>query len=138
MKAFRIALALCLAMGVGVPSMSVTAADPTATVLEGCKEETETYCNSVEPGEGRLLACFYAHGDKLSGKCDYALHDAAAQLERAVAALNYVASECADDIESMCSNVARGEGRVASCLKSNESKLSERCLAAAKEVGLKQ
>ncbi len=56
------------------------------TVADGCKTELETYCKDVTPGDGRILACLYAHGDKLSGKCEYALYDAAAQLERAVAA----------------------------------------------------
>jgi hypothetical protein len=46
------------------------------------------------------LACLYAHADKLSGQCEYALFDAAAQLERAVAALAYLVNECGDDLES--------------------------------------
>ena len=57
---------------------------PVETVLKGCKTELETYCKDVTPGEGRILACLYAHGDKLSGRCEFALYDAAAQLERAV------------------------------------------------------
>ena len=52
------------------------------TVANGCKVEIETYCSQVTPGEGRILACLYAHEDKLSAKCEYALYDAAAQLER--------------------------------------------------------
>ena len=52
------------------------------TVANGCKTELETYCKTVTPGEGRVLACLYAYGDKLSGKCEYALYDAAARLER--------------------------------------------------------
>ena len=41
--------------------------------------ELETYCKDVTPGDGRILACLYAHGDKLSGQCEYALYDAAEQ-----------------------------------------------------------
>lgn len=62
------------------------------SVADGCKAEIDTYCSKVTPGQGRVLACLYAHGDKLSAKCEYALYDAAAQLQRAVAALGYVAS----------------------------------------------
>lgn len=67
----------------------VIAADkgPVDAVLHGCKSELETFCRNVTPGEGRLLACLYAYEDQLSGRCDYALYDASAQLERAVAAL---------------------------------------------------
>ena len=68
--------------------------DPLA---DGCKAELESYCKDVKPGDGRILACLYSRADKLSGKCEYALYDAAVQLERAVAALAYVANECADD-----------------------------------------
>ena len=77
------------------------------TVANGCKTELETYCKTVTPGEGRILACLYAYGDKLSGKCEYALYDAAARLERAVAALTYVAKECEADI---CRQLRRCEG----------------------------
>src|SRR5512144_3345270 len=67
-------------------------------VAKGCDQEIKTYCKDVTQGEGRVLACLYAHEDKLSGKCEYALYDAAAQLERALNALAYAASECRDDL----------------------------------------
>ena len=50
--------------------------DLVQTVAEGCKTEMESYCTKVTPGQGRILACLYAHGDKLSAKCEYALFDA--------------------------------------------------------------
>ena len=74
-------------------------------VVTGCKAELEKYCSNVTPGEARVLACLYAHNDKLSGRCEYALYDAAVQLERAVAALTYVANECADDLRKHCARV---------------------------------
>jgi hypothetical protein len=107
------------------------------TVANGCKSEITTYCKDVKPGEGRILACLYAYEDKLSGKCEYALYDAAARLERAVAALTYVAKECEADIVANCSGVKAGEGRVLQCLEKNEAKVSARCKGAIKEVGLK-
>jgi hypothetical protein len=61
----------------------------------------------------------YAYQDKLSGKCEYALYDAAVQLERAVAALTYVVNECGDDLEKHCSSVPVGEGRLFNCLEKN-------------------
>ncbi|MDH3279693.1 MAG: cysteine rich repeat-containing protein [Gammaproteobacteria bacterium] len=50
------------------------------TVAQGCEKELQSYCAKVTPGKGRVLACLYAHEDKLSGRCEYALYDAAAQL----------------------------------------------------------
>ena len=106
-------------------------------VSDGCKQEIDTYCKTVTPGEGRILACLYAHIEKLSNRCEYALYDAAAQLERAVAALTYVANECDDDLEKFCSSVTPGEGRLLQCLEKNEKKVSDRCKSALKDVGLK-
>jgi hypothetical protein len=108
------------------------------TVKEGCKAELETYCKSVTPGEGRVLACLYAYGDKLSGRCEYALYDASVQLERVVNALSYVANECRDDLKAYCSNVRPGEGRLLDCMEKNKAKLSARCNQAVKDVGLKK
>jgi len=107
------------------------------TVANGCKTEIDTYCKDVTPGEGRVLACLYARSDKLSSKCEYALYDAAAQLERAVNALSYVVNECADDLDKFCKNVAAGEGRLLECLKKNDAKVSSRCKEARKQVGMK-
>jgi hypothetical protein len=107
------------------------------TVANGCQTEIATYCKDVTPGEGRVLACLYAHQDKLSGKCEYALYDASARLERAVAALTYLANECAADLAEHCANVQAGEGRLLECLKANEAKLSSRCKGAFNDVGAK-
>jgi len=106
------------------------------TVANGCKAEIETYCKDVTPGEGRVLACLYAHSDKLSSQCEYALYDAAAQLERAVNALAYVVNECADDLDQFCQKVPAGEGRLLQCLRKNDAKVSSRCKEARKQVGL--
>jgi hypothetical protein len=107
------------------------------TVVNGCREELEKYCKDVTPGQGRGLACLYAHGDKLSGRCEYALYDAASQLERAVAALSYVVNECSSDLKQYCAGVAAGQGRLLECIQKNEAKVSNRCKQAVKDVGLK-
>ena len=107
------------------------------TVVNGCKQELEKYCSNVTPGEGRLLACLYAYEDKLSGRCEYALYDAASRLERAVTALTYAVNECSADLKQYCSGVASGEGRLLECLQKNDDKVSTRCKQARKDVGLK-
>jgi hypothetical protein len=107
------------------------------TVANGCKVELEKYCAQVTPGEGRVLACLYAYGDKLSAKCEFALYDAAVQLERAVAALTYVANECDADLDKYCGAIAPGEGRLLDCLEKYDKQVSKRCKNAIKDVGLK-
>ncbi|MEJ2589231.1 MAG: cysteine rich repeat-containing protein [Deltaproteobacteria bacterium] len=89
------------------------------------------------PGEGCILASLYAHEVKLSGQCEYALFDAAAQLERAVATLSYLVNGCGDDLNKYCANVPAGEGRLLDCLDKNEKNVSSRCKQALKDTGLK-
>jgi hypothetical protein len=126
-------LALCFGMVTGVSAQQSLI----ETVANGCKTEIESYCKTVTPGEGRVLACLYAHQDKLSGKCEFALYDAAVRLERAVAALSYAANECEDDLDKYCQGVAAGEGRLLECIDKNDAKVSSRCKQALKDVGLK-
>ena len=131
---WMIVLVLLLAMGsVG---QLCAAEGIVETVAKGCESEIETYCNDVTPGDGRVLACLYAHQDKLSGKCEYAIYDAAARLERAIAKMAYLAGECRTDLEAYCHEVQAGEGRLLKCLEANEAKLSERCRGALQDVGL--
>ncbi len=111
---------------------------PVETFLQGCKTELDSYCSAVTPGEKRLLACIYAHEDKLSTRCEYALYDAASQLERAVSSLSYLATECRDDLQTHCANIKPGEGRLLACIDKNDSKVSVRCKQALKDVGIRK
>ena len=96
MKAFLLGIALLVC--------NAAAADDTLLdyVLDACEADLQQYCSQVTLGDGRLLACFFAHEDKLSGKCQYALYQASAQLEQAVNALIYLATECEQDIVTHC------------------------------------
>ena len=134
----RTIIALILLALVTVFTTSATAEEGLVkTVVDGCKVELEKYCGQVTPGQGRILACLYAHGDKLSAKCEFALYDSAVRLERAVAALSYAANECDDDLEKYCSSVEPGEGRLLDCLEKHNKDVSGRCKEALKTVGLK-
>lgn len=46
-----------------------------------CSADWRRLCNAVEPGGGRILACFQAHAAELSAPCRTAL-DAARELRR--------------------------------------------------------
>jgi hypothetical protein len=120
-----------------LPGTSWAQEDLLKSVKDGCKKELDSYCKEVTPGEGRILACMYAFQDKLSSRCEYALYDASAQLQHAVASLTYVANECADDLKKHCATVEAGEGRLAACLKKNEKDVGQRCKEAMKDVGVK-
>ena len=106
-------------------------------VKKACHKELTTFCKGVQPGEGRILACLYAFQDRVSGKCTYAVYDAAVQLEQAAAALKFAATECKDDLLKYCGHVQVGNGRVKACLDKNEKSLSDKCKDALRQTGIK-
>lgn len=105
------------------------------TFTEGCQQELTTFCKGVTPGEGRILSCLYSFQDKVSPKCEYALYDSLAQLDRTLTNLSYTVGECRDDLKSYCAEIKPGEGRLLDCLSKNEAKVSNRCNSALKDVG---
>ena len=105
-------------------------------VLKACEPEIKAYCSQVTPGEGRLLACFYAHGDKVSARCEYALYEGVAALEQFVNAVTYVATACHDDLLKYCGEVEMGEGRVGTCLLEHKADVTDGCRQAIDETGM--
>lgn len=130
---FKVTLFTAVFMLLGLPGPLV-AEDIVSTIEKGCATEIESFCSQVTLGEGRMLACFYAHEDKLSGQCQYALYTASAQLEHAISALNYLAGQCQNDIQNLCANVQLGEGRVVECLQANAEVISAPCSQAMSDV----
>jgi len=119
--------ALLLAAANSAPVAVQALAEP---LIEGCASELETHCAAVTPGEGRLLACLYAYGDKLSAQCELALYESAVRLDRAISTLTYVASQCRADIGGLCTGLQAGGGRIAQCLHDHAAELSGPCKGA--------
>jgi len=107
--------------------------DIISDVEAGCAAETENYCSQVTLGEGRLLACYYAHEDKLSGECVNTLYTAFETLAAEVNALTHVANQCINDIDKFCADTEAGDGRIAKCLGYHSEELSEHCSTAIDE-----
>ena len=132
---------MCMLTGLtvvmSISAIAFSANELAETVANGCKMELEKYCKDVTPGEGRVLACLYAHNDKLTSKCEYALFDSVIQLERSLVGVAYVAEECEDDLDEFCADVPVGGDRLLDCIEKNKKKVSKRCLDAIKETGLK-
>ena len=103
-------------------------------VLESCEVELETFCSQVTPGQGRLLHCAAAHEDKLSGRCNYALFQAASAIEQIAAAIAHVAEQCMTDVQTLCSDVKEGDGRILMCLDEQADGVSDACKQAISDV----
>jgi len=103
-------------------------------VLESCMVDIESFCSQVTPGNGRLLHCMAAHEDKISGQCNYALFQAASVLEQMAAAIVYVAQQCQTDIQTLCSDVKEGDGRILMCLEEQAEGVSDTCKQAVSDV----
>jgi len=96
-------------------------------LVNACESDIENYCSQVTPGNGRMLHCMAAHEDKISGQCEYAFYQAATLLEQLSVAINYVAQECKTEIQTLCSDIVVGEGRILACLDENAEKVGEGC-----------
>lgn len=123
---------------IAIASTGYADQNPAQDVARNCKVEFDTYCKDVTPGGGRILACLYAHSDKLSDRCRDVVSDATEQIKIMGAAISFVKSECGEDLEQFCKDVHPGEGRLMNCLEKNDAKISQKCRLALKDVGLKE
>ena len=96
-------------------------------LVTACESDIENYCSQVTPGNGRMLHCMAAHEDKISGQCEYAFYQAASLLEQLAVAINYLAQECGTEIQTLCSDIEPGEGRLLTCLEQNEEEVGVAC-----------
>jgi Cysteine rich repeat len=120
----------CLNLQAKGPSLEKIAKGVVSMVQTLCSRELSTYCKDVTPGGGRVLACFAAHEDKLSGRCEFAIYDAASTLEKAEVATAFLISQCSNDGARFCKTVKPGQGRFLNCLKLHSGKLESNCQAA--------
>jgi len=99
-------------------------------VMDACEADLQQYCSQVTPGDGRLLYCVAAHSDKISGDCQFALFEGATLLARYSDVILDIAENCDTEIDTLCGDVAIGEGRILACLDEHEAELGEACRTA--------
>lgn len=95
----------------------------------GCGPELKKFCAKITPGEGRIVSCLYSHGDKVSGRCAFAVYDAMEQFDAIMDALVYLArnTSCRSDINQYCSNVPAGGGALYRCVRKHKATLTKEC-----------
>lgn len=108
----------------------------TQNLMKACESDIQNFCSQVTPGEGRLLACIYAHEDKLSIDCQYGMYEAAAAVSALASTFTHIAIACENDIPKHCGNIKPGEGRLLVCMKEKQNEVSSNCAKALSEVEL--
>ncbi|MEL7000777.1 MAG: cysteine rich repeat-containing protein [Pseudomonadota bacterium] len=99
-------------------------------LLEQCSDDIEFYCTDVEPGDGRVLACLYAHSATISDPCHEATDDMARLLERFFDRIGEVSDVCTADFQTHCATVTVGEGSGFQCLRAAGDNVSAECRSA--------
>lgn len=124
---WAIAAGLLLLCAPFVTPSRVLGAGPLASVQKACEKELGLYCRDVTPEQGRVLACLYAHGNGLSGQCEFALYEVLNQLEMAINPTLRFMKACEKDAKEHCPLVEQGEGRIVNCLKEKSAHISHAC-----------
>lgn len=114
--------------------LNATSATQAQDVLKACEADIQTYCSQVTLGDGRLLACMYAHEDKISPECDVAVADAADQLDWFLSSVRDALETCAPDIQKHCADVEAGQGRIYACLRIKKDQIGDDCKAVVDNV----
>jgi len=114
--------------------LNATSATQAQDVLKACEADIQTYCSQVTLGDGRLLACMYAHEDKISPECDVAIADAADQLDWFLSSVREALETCAPDIQKHCADVDAGQGRIYACLRIKKDQIGDDCKAVVDNV----
>jgi len=127
--------AAIVAILAAAPGQAQEKRDP-SDLLNDCSAEIQTFCSKVTRGQGRMLACFAAHEDKLSARCLNALYDFSDRLEAMSNTIAFVGRSCSNDIDQFCADVKPGEGRIAQCLDTNYEKATPICQQAMLGVGI--
>ncbi len=122
-----ILLGLGLTQGAGAQELGEKARQLGENVRQACSKDAQTFCSRVTPGNGRLVACFYAHEDKISPGCDMAILEAGDKLAWFVDEVRTAVTSCAADIRETCRGMTPGEGRIFQCLRDNQGELSQGC-----------
>lgn len=104
--------------------------------VRGCDEDIKEHCDGLGENTDKVFMCLAAYEDHLSPECKQGILEAALTIKMGAAALDYSIVACEADADAHCLDVQPGEGRILSCIKANESKVTKECVAALKETGL--
>jgi hypothetical protein len=103
--------------------------DYAAALNASCTKELKAQCKGVKDGRGRLLACLYAHENRLSARCGSVVMASLERLGVMLGALANVMRVCEADVKRVCHGVVAGEGNLIGCLAQSKQSVSAQCNA---------
>lgn len=95
--------------------------------VEICADDIEALCANVEPGDGRVMSCLYAHSSVITDECHAATDELAGIMERFFDLVSDVSEACSSELHEHCSDVEAGGGRKFQCLRDLGAELSAGC-----------
>ena len=104
--------------------------------VQGCDEDITQHCDGLGKNSQKIFMCLAAYEDHLSQHCKQGILEAAMTVRLGAAAIEYSIMACEVDADKHCLDVEPGEGRIVSCLRTNEANVSQECIIALKETGL--
>lgn len=109
----RTLIATAIAIGISLPAYGYS---------NQCREEIQTLCANITPGEGRLTMCAIERREQLVDSCKIEVQ---AMMEQR----HSFRTACSDDAKSLCAKLHSPprSGRLYACLKYNEEQISPAC-----------
>lgn len=119
------------ALAIGLASSHVSAQN----LYEACAYDISYHCADVEPGDGRIASCLYAHTATLTDNCFVATDGVSRLMEKFFDQLGTLKAVCAQDVAAHCATEEVGDGRILKCL-SNTDAISKDCRASLSSIGI--
>ncbi|WP_349357652.1 cysteine rich repeat-containing protein [Stappia sp.] len=134
---FALALSGAAALAAAAPAAAQTVgfADAVKILHSSCGKDIETYCKSVNLGNGRMQQCLADNADKISATCKADYVQVYLSLEARFAAQAAVGQICDRDARQYCSGTKPGKGHVLTCLLKAEPSVSAACNQAITDAG---
>jgi hypothetical protein len=133
MLKFKRLSSAALAIGLTVGSGVIFPASAQG-VLEACETEIVEFCSTVEPGNGRVLSCLYAHETKISRTCGDAFDDIGDVIDGLFFTIGSTLAICDADLQKHCADTRFGQGRLLSCLAEVQADLEPACSGVVAEL----
>jgi hypothetical protein len=112
----RLIKILCIvALMAGSPISLVSAAEG------DCKADLQRLCPDIDPAGTGAQACLKENISDLSTGCKE-------NIQKLMSALQSFGEACGQDVQTLCSEVNPGGGRILKCLKENKASVSAGCI----------